>query len=101
MCTLYIGSINDTTPKRGLRSFCVCQWFLSCFRRDETTPVNTIHNDSSENPIVSNEYVHDSSYNKCTIVSLCIPFLLTSMRANYYYYYYYYRYLMVMHYYLL
>lgn len=83
------GSINTVsidTTKRGLRSFCVCQWFLSCFRRDETTPINSIQN---ENPSISVPHNGDSLLpplppskpgRKCVVIDLDETLVHSSFR---------------------
>ena len=54
------GSINtsatastEPTKRDKFKSFCMCQWLISCFKRDETTPVDTIPQDHTS-PEVSN-----------------------------------------------
>ena len=39
------GASSEPTKRDKFKSFCMCQWLISCFKRDETTPVDTIPQD--------------------------------------------------------
>ena len=40
--TVATASTGEPTKRDKFKSFCMCQWLISCFKRDETTPVDTI-----------------------------------------------------------
>ena len=55
---IILGSINTTPIDTGvkterMRSHCICHWLFSCFRGDETTPVNSLDTENQQNSEVN------------------------------------------------
>ncbi|XP_019860802.1 PREDICTED: carboxy-terminal domain RNA polymerase II polypeptide A small phosphatase 1-like [Amphimedon queenslandica] len=87
------GSINTTpidTSVKGerMRSHCICHWLFSCFRGDETTPVNSLDAEDQHNSEVE---THHSEYllrplkagepqRKCIVIDLDETLVHSSFR---------------------